>query len=48
MAIGSVKHEPTWAQELLEVKDRSLGEITAPPSGLYLMKVKYPESLIKS
>ncbi len=45
MTIGSGKHEPLWAQELLEVKDRALGEITAPPSGLYLMKVKYPDFL---
>jgi tRNA pseudouridine38-40 synthase len=43
MAIGAGEQEPEWAKELLEGRDRSLGGVTAPPDGLYLMEVVYPE-----
>ncbi len=43
IAIGSGKATPTWAAELLEVKSRKLGGITAPPDGLHLGAVYYPE-----
>lgn len=43
MEIGMKRADPEWAQEVLEGKDRTLGGVTAPPEGLYLMKVFYPE-----
>ncbi len=43
MDIGAGKQPVTWTQELLEVKSRKLGGITAPPDGLYLGAVYYPE-----
>jgi tRNA pseudouridine38-40 synthase len=43
MAIGSGKQSVEWTQELLHVKSRQLGGVTAPPDGLYLGSVYYPE-----
>jgi len=43
MEIGRGEREPGWAREVLEYRDRRLGGITAPPSGLYLTRVIYPE-----
>jgi tRNA pseudouridine38-40 synthase len=43
MAIGSGKQSAEWTQELLHVKSRQLGGVTAPPDGLYLGSVYYPE-----
>jgi tRNA pseudouridine38-40 synthase len=40
--IGSGEAEPDWAGQVLEGRDRALGGVTAPPSGLYLLKVRYP------
>lgn len=42
MSIGAGEHEPEWALEVLEAKDRTQGGITAPPHGLYLSEVGYP------
>lgn len=42
MAIGLEKNDVNWTQELLEAKDRRLGADTAPPNGLYLVKIHYP------
>jgi tRNA pseudouridine38-40 synthase len=42
MAIGMGKQPLDWTRELLEVKSRKLGGITAPPDGLYLGGVYYP------
>jgi tRNA pseudouridine38-40 synthase len=42
MAIGSDKQSVEWTKELLQVKNRKLGGITAPPDGLYLGGVYYP------
>ncbi|MEW6353314.1 MAG: tRNA pseudouridine(38-40) synthase TruA [Pseudomonadota bacterium] len=44
MSIGSGEHEPVWAREVLEARDRTLGGVTAPPQGLTLMAVEYPEA----
>ncbi len=44
MDIGSGEREPHWAREVLEARDRKLGGITAPPDGLYLTAVDYPET----
>lgn len=43
MAIGDGGKPPHWAQEVLLARDRKEGGITAPPDGLYLMEVEYPE-----
>ncbi|MGH8660009.1 MAG: tRNA pseudouridine(38-40) synthase TruA [Gammaproteobacteria bacterium] len=42
MAIGMGKAPPGWVLEVLLSHDRTLGGVTAPPQGLYLMQVKYP------
>ncbi len=43
MAIGKGDQPVEWSREVLELKDRTLGGVTAPPEGLYLMHVGYPE-----
>jgi tRNA pseudouridine38-40 synthase len=42
MAIGLDKKEVNWAAEVLHAKDRTVGGITAPADGLYLVNVQYP------
>jgi len=43
MTIGAGEREPAWAREVLEARDRTMAGITAPPDGLYLTGVEYPE-----
>jgi tRNA pseudouridine38-40 synthase len=43
MTIGMDKYKPLWAREVLKSRDRTAGGVTAPPQGLYLMSVQYPE-----
>ncbi len=43
MAIGEGERPVDWSREVLEARDRTLGGVTAPPYGLYLTKVVYPE-----
>lgn len=43
MSIGATEHKPEWANEILAHKDRTLSGVTAPPHGLYLVRVDYPE-----
>lgn len=40
--IGNKKMPVTWAKEVLDARDRRLGAETAPPYGLYFMRVHYP------
>lgn len=42
MAVGSGERPVEWVAEVLEYRDRSLGGVTAPASGLYLVGVQYP------
>lgn len=42
-AIGDGSKPVDWAGEVLRSADRSQGGITAPPDGLYLVDVRYPE-----
>ncbi|WP_296897898.1 tRNA pseudouridine(38-40) synthase TruA [Thiohalocapsa sp.] len=42
MAIGSGEASIQWAAELLAVRNRAFGGVTAPPHGLYLAGVDYP------
>ncbi|MEM6998407.1 MAG: tRNA pseudouridine(38-40) synthase TruA [Pseudomonadota bacterium] len=46
MMIGKGKKEIDWAAEVLATKDRTAGGVTAPPHGLYLANIKYPEKYI--
>ena len=41
--IGAGFEKPVWAKEVLEAKDRRMAAETAPPDGLYLLRVDYPE-----
>ena len=43
ITIGAGKQPIDWIKELLTVKNRALAGITAPPHGLYLGGVFYPE-----
>ena len=43
MAIGAGERPPEWAKEVLDQQDRTRGGVTAPPHGLYLIGVDYPE-----
>jgi len=43
ISIGCGDRPVTWAKEVLEHKDRTLGGVTAQPQGLYLTEVVYPE-----
>ncbi len=43
MAIGRGERPPNWAAEVLALRDRTLGGVTAPPDGLYFERVWYPE-----
>jgi len=42
MAIGGGERPEQWAKEVLDYRDRTLGGVTAPPQGLYLVGVTYP------
>jgi tRNA pseudouridine38-40 synthase len=43
LTIGAGEREPDWAREVLVARDRTVGGITAPPDGLYLESITYPE-----
>lgn len=41
MSIGAGKREPEWAREVLDARDRTAGDITAKPHGLYFVGAGY-------
>jgi len=41
--VGSGERDLAWMAQVLEAKDRTKAGTTAPPNGLYLMGVEYPE-----
>jgi tRNA pseudouridine38-40 synthase len=43
MAVGSGRRPLGWMAEILEGRDRTLAADTAPPNGLYLVHVDYPD-----
>lgn len=46
MTIGAGEQEADWAKSILQLKDRTKGGITAPPHGLYLVRVDYPDEFV--
>lgn len=46
MAVGQHKKPVAWVQQVLEARDRSVAAATAPPGGLYLVGVEYPEHFV--
>jgi tRNA pseudouridine38-40 synthase len=45
MMVGAGEKPSTWIAETLAARDRTRAGITAPASGLYLWRVRYPRSL---
>lgn len=43
IAIGREEKPVGWVSELLQICDRKVGGVTAPPFGLYLVRAEYPE-----
>lgn len=43
MAVGQGERDLAWVAELLTLRDRAQGGVTAPPQGLYLVAIDYPE-----
>lgn len=43
VAIGRGEEEPAWAKAVLDGADRTMGGVAAPPHGLTLIGVAYPE-----
>jgi tRNA pseudouridine38-40 synthase len=43
IAVGKGERQACWSREVLARRDRTLGGVTAPPQGLYLSEVEYPE-----
>ncbi|MCL4133712.1 UNVERIFIED_CONTAM: hypothetical protein GTU68_026830 [Idotea baltica] len=41
--IGEGKRPVSWAQDVLESRNRAHGGITSPPEGLYFVNVAYPD-----
>ena len=44
VAIGQGERPVSWMREVLESRDRTVGGVTAPPHGLTLVAVDYPEA----
>lgn len=47
MEVGRGKYEPQFVRHIIQSQDRSRAGITAPAQGLYLVKVDYPELLLR-
>lgn len=43
LAVGSGKQPVDWCKAVLDAKDRTAADVTAPPYGLYLTHVDYPD-----
>jgi len=43
IAVGKGEQSTDWSRQVLEFRDRTLGGVTAPPQGLYLTAVGYPD-----
>lgn len=45
LVVGKGEQPPHWIESLLKARDRTQAAITAPPQGLYLVEVGYPENI---
>lgn len=43
LPVGQGSREPRWVAQVLEARDRTAAGVTAPPDGLYLVAVRYPD-----
>lgn len=43
MRVGQSQESTVWIKEVLELKNRCMAGVTAPPEGLYFVEVDYPE-----
>lgn len=43
LEVGTGRQSPDWIADLLGIRDRTRGAVTAPSDGLYLVQVEYPE-----
>lgn len=43
VAVGSGEEDAAWAREVFESRDRTRGGVAAPPHGLTLVRVEYPD-----
>jgi tRNA pseudouridine38-40 synthase len=43
LAVGRGVQNSHWVEDILDMRDRTQGGVTAPASGLYLVGVSYPE-----
>jgi len=43
IAVGAGERSVQWPEEVLRARDRRLAGVTAPPDGLYLTSISYPE-----
>lgn len=46
IAIGKGEQDESWSREILDLRDRTKGGVTAPPQGLCLTRVDYPEKYV--
>ncbi|HYR61821.1 MAG TPA: tRNA pseudouridine(38-40) synthase TruA [Actinomycetota bacterium] len=46
--VGEGKQPPSWVAEVLEARDRAAAGPVAPPQGLFLVEVDYPEELVRA
>jgi len=46
MAVGRGEKPVDWAAQVLALRDRTLGGVTAAPDGLYLERVNYPAEFL--
>jgi len=44
--VGEGKRQAEWALEVLQSRDRKMAGVTAPPQGLYLTDVVYPDEYL--
>ena len=43
LRVGQSQEHTSWIKEVLELKNRCMAGVTAPPEGLYFVEVDYPE-----